>query len=102
MTLRHRVAAAACVTVCIGTAHASGGDERESTVTQCKVAVVNPVSGHAECVEPRGAAVDPPPPRPPPAKETCLRHGDLGIKECRRTSQDGSMSEKMEPATPQE
>jgi hypothetical protein len=30
----------------------------------CKVAVVNPVSGHAECVLPRGAPVDPPPPRP--------------------------------------
>jgi hypothetical protein len=30
----------------------------------CKVAVVNPVSGHAECVQPLGAPVDPPPPRP--------------------------------------
>jgi uncharacterized protein DUF2380 len=30
----------------------------------CEEAVVNPVSGHAECVRPRGAAVDPPPPRP--------------------------------------
>jgi hypothetical protein len=30
----------------------------------CKEAVVNPVSGHAECVLPPGAPVDPPPPRP--------------------------------------
>jgi hypothetical protein len=30
----------------------------------CEVAIVNPVSGHAECVRPLGAPVDPPPPRP--------------------------------------
>jgi len=30
----------------------------------CKEAVVNPVSGHAECVRPPGAPVAPPPPRP--------------------------------------
>jgi hypothetical protein len=30
----------------------------------CEEAIVNPVSGHAECVRPQGAAVDPPPPRP--------------------------------------
>jgi hypothetical protein len=30
----------------------------------CEEAIVNPVSGHAECVRPRGAPVDPPPPRP--------------------------------------
>jgi hypothetical protein len=30
----------------------------------CKEAIVNPVSGHAECVLPPGAPVDPPPPRP--------------------------------------
>jgi len=30
----------------------------------CKEAVVNPISGHAECVRPPGAPVDPPPPRP--------------------------------------
>jgi len=32
--------------------------------TLCKEAIVNPVSGHAECVRPLGAPVDPPPPRP--------------------------------------
>ena len=30
----------------------------------CKEAVVSPVSGHAECVDPRGAPVDPAPQRP--------------------------------------
>ncbi len=30
----------------------------------CKEAIVNPVSGYAECVRPLGAPVDPPPPRP--------------------------------------
>jgi hypothetical protein len=30
----------------------------------CKEAIVSPVSGHAECVLPLGAPVDPPPPRP--------------------------------------
>ena len=34
----------------------------------CKEADVNPVSGHAECVDPPGAPVDPPPPRPPVIK----------------------------------
>jgi hypothetical protein len=38
---------------------------------QCKQAVVSPVSGFAECVDPRGAPVAPPPKRPdapaPPA-----------------------------------
>jgi hypothetical protein len=29
----------------------------------CKIADVNPVSGHAECVDPQGAPVEPPPPR---------------------------------------
>jgi hypothetical protein len=29
----------------------------------CKIAEVNPVSGHAECVDPQGAPVDAPPPR---------------------------------------
>ena len=33
-------------------------------VVPCKEAVVNPISGHAECVRPPGAPVDPPPPRP--------------------------------------
>ncbi|HEX2790159.1 MAG TPA: hypothetical protein VHN17_06990 [Steroidobacteraceae bacterium] len=37
---------------------------------QCKEAVVSPVSGFAECVDPRGAPVAPPPKRPDaPASE---------------------------------
>jgi hypothetical protein len=42
---------------------ASSSDTAEDSPL-CKVAVVNPVSGHAECVQPLGAPVDPPPPRP--------------------------------------
>ena len=35
---------------------------------RCLEAVVNPVSGHAECVRPRGVAVEPPaPPARPPS-----------------------------------
>jgi len=34
----------------------------------CRVAIVNPVSGNAECVQPLGAPVAPPPPRPPVVK----------------------------------
>jgi hypothetical protein len=30
----------------------------------CEEAVVNPISGYAECVRPPGSAVEPPPPRP--------------------------------------
>ena len=35
-----------------------------ATAALCKEAVVNPISGHAECVRPPGAPVAPPPPRP--------------------------------------
>jgi hypothetical protein len=34
----------------------------------CEEAVVNPISGYAECVRPPGVAVEPPPPRPPAVK----------------------------------
>lgn len=41
---------------------------------QCRTALVNPVSGFAECVDPPGAPVPPPPPRP---RQRCPRdlHG---------------------------
>jgi hypothetical protein len=41
----------------------------QPATAQCKEAVVSPVSGFAECVDPRGAPVAPPPKRPdaPPA-----------------------------------
>ena len=48
---------------------ASSGDIPETAHAApsalCKEAIVNPVSGYAECVLPPGAPVDPPPPRPP-------------------------------------
>jgi Protein of unknown function (DUF2380) len=40
----------------------------DAPTAPCKEAIVNPVSGHAECVRPLGAPVDPPPPRPPIVK----------------------------------
>jgi hypothetical protein len=51
---------------------------------KCEVAVVNPVSGYAECVKPRGAPVDQPPSRPAPTPEGCQRHVDLDLEECRQ------------------
>ena len=51
---------------------ASSGDTADAkpaeTHALCKMAIVSPVSGHAECVDPPGAPVDPPPPRPPVVK----------------------------------
>jgi hypothetical protein len=52
---------------------------------RCEVAVVSPVSGFAECVKPRGAPVDLPPPRPPPTKADCAKHADLHLPECNQT-----------------
>jgi hypothetical protein len=49
---------------------------------RCQVAIVNPVSGNAECVEPRGAPVDPPPPRPPPSEDECRKHSELDVAAC--------------------
>jgi hypothetical protein len=36
-------------------------NDSEPSANSCKVAAVNPVTGFAECVDPRGAAVAPPP-----------------------------------------
>lgn len=69
------------ISACVSTEQAS--------VVACKMAIVNPVSGNAECVEPRGAAVDAPPPRPTPTEKTCRRHGDLELEECGAASQGG-------------
>lgn len=49
---------------------------------QCRVAVVSPVSGFAECVDPRGAPVAQPPSRPPPTQEQCARHPELDVHAC--------------------
>jgi hypothetical protein len=86
--------AAACLILLVGAvcgrcdaarAGAGGGDDAAPTAGHCQVAIVNPVSGNAECVEPRGAPVDPPPPRPPPSKQTCRKHRDLELKDCPQT-----------------
>jgi hypothetical protein len=37
---------------------------------KCQEALVNPISGFAECVKPRGAAVAPPPKRPDAGRDT--------------------------------
>ncbi len=37
----------------------------------CKIADVNPVSGQAECVDPQGAPVAPPPPRDDKSQQHC-------------------------------
>jgi hypothetical protein len=63
------IASAALVGVLLcGISRALSSDAPKSTVAApaalCKEAIVNPVSGHAECVDPLGAPVDPPPPRP--------------------------------------
>jgi hypothetical protein len=58
------------------------GDESHPGA-KCEVAVVNPVSGYAECVKPRGAPVDQPPPRPAPTPDECLKHPDLDLEACR-------------------
>jgi hypothetical protein len=64
------------------TALAQAAQAPSPVQAHCEVAVVNPVSGYAECVKPPGAPVDPPPPRPPPSPEVCARHPELGAAAC--------------------
>ena len=40
---------------------AQNGKEEQTAAPKCLQAAVNPVTGHAVCVNPRGAPVDPPP-----------------------------------------
>ncbi len=57
----------ACWTLTAAILSAQSGIASSSDIpvaAPCKEAIVNPVSGHAECVRPLGAPVDPPPPRP--------------------------------------
>jgi hypothetical protein len=57
--------ASAAVTLSVHSGMASSSDIPEPDHSAlCKEAIVNPVSGYAECVRPLGAPVDPPPPRP--------------------------------------
>jgi hypothetical protein len=66
--IRIACSAIAIVTLSGGVLIARAGDAPATPSGQpaalCKEAIVNPVSGHAECVNPLGAPVDPPPPRP--------------------------------------
>ena len=65
-----RIAILACWALAAAMPSAHSGIARASDIPEvdrsapCKEAIVNPVSGYAECVRPPGAAVDPPPPRP--------------------------------------
>jgi hypothetical protein len=43
---------------------------------KCQEALVNPVSGFAECVKPRGAPVAPPPKRPDAAPDAARTEAD--------------------------
>jgi hypothetical protein len=61
---------------------------------KCEIAVVNPVSGYAECVKPRGVPVDPPPPRPQPSPEECLKHPDLDLDACRQKQPPKAQGER--------
>jgi hypothetical protein len=63
----------------------AGEDARDAAAVRCKEAIVNPVSGNAECVSPPGAPVDPPPPRPPLTAADCSRHQSLELEGCPRT-----------------
>jgi hypothetical protein len=65
-----------------GVLRAADQDPQAPPVPRCQEAIVNPVTGFAECVKPRGAPVDRPPERPPPSAEECARHPDLDIPGC--------------------
>jgi hypothetical protein len=43
------------------TQDAAPGTEKQAAAPKCLEAAVNPVTGHALCINPRGAPVDPPP-----------------------------------------
>ena len=62
-----RITVLACCALIAATVSAQSGGAASSDIPDaavCKLAIVNPVSGYAECVQPPGAPVDPPPPRP--------------------------------------
>jgi hypothetical protein len=63
----------------------------------CEVAIVNPVSGFAECVKPRGAKVDPPPPRPMQTPEECREHPDLAAEGCRELQPGQDHGKETQP-----
>lgn len=79
---RWRSSALACALwltpLCINAAD-DPAQHADTPVARCEVAVVNPVSGFAECVKPRGVPVEPPPAHPAPTPEECQRHADLEL-----------------------
>jgi hypothetical protein len=81
--VRFVIAALAAAPVLPTAASADDAKAPPAPAVRCEEAVVSPVSGYAECVKPRGAAVDPPPPRPPPSPEVCARHPELSVEDCR-------------------
>lgn len=83
-TATARAALLLCPFLAVHSAPVSAADDspQRPGAPRCEIAVVSPVSGFAECVKPRGAPVDPPPPRPPLTPEECAKHADLDLKEC--------------------
>ena len=64
-TIASWTVAACTLSTAVAIARPSDGPQTLSgTAALCEEAMVNPVSGHAECVRPFGAPVDAPPPRP--------------------------------------
>jgi hypothetical protein len=62
-----RITILACCALTAATLSSQSGSAASSDIPDaalCKLAIVNPVSGYAECVQPPGVPVDPPPPRP--------------------------------------
>jgi hypothetical protein len=83
---RHTWLAALAATAVASAAAGDDSAKAAPNTPRCEIAVVSPVTGFAECVKPRGAAVDPPPPRPPPTAEQCAQHADLDLNECESVS----------------
>lgn len=68
-TIAAWVLAACALSISIANAQPSDGRPVQTGASPvCEEAIVNPVSGHAECVRPLGAPVDAPPPRPAAVK----------------------------------
>jgi hypothetical protein len=53
---------------------------------KCEVAQVNPVTGHAECIRPRGAAVDPPPQSAVRVQRITQLARSAAARNCRQTA----------------
>jgi hypothetical protein len=83
--MRIQPVAAALVLGIAGAAAYAADVSAPLPASRCEVAVVNPVSGYAECVKPRGVPADPPPKRSAPTTEECQKHKDLDAAACRQS-----------------